>query len=356
MIKTYTYKIKANKKFIEKFNQWAGTCRFLYNSALELKSTVYRSHGIKLSNYDICKQLTEAKKEIVWLNDVHSQTLQAVLDRLDLSYKKFFKGGGYPKFASRKKWKSIPFKSIKLVGGQFCLPKFGMIKVFKDRVPNGKLKTASLIKKADGYYLHITVEVLYENFNDSQVGIDMGLSHFAVTSDGEIIENPKHFKRYEKKLRILNRSLSRKKLRSNMWNKNANDLSLLYLKVSRVRRDFLHKESTKISKKYGLVFLEDLNVSGMSKNKNLSKHILDAGWSEFRTLLSYKSKVILVDPKYTSQKCNVCGHIDSRSRISQSEFVCTNCGNIDNADKNASLNIKSQGMALIREREPLGCA
>lgn len=356
MIKTYTYKIKVDNSFIEKFNQWVGTCRFLYNCALQMKIDAYQRCNKNISNYTIQKELTECKQEFEWLNQVHSQTLQAILDRLDKAYKSFFRRGyGFPKFVSKKKWKSIPFKSCQLKENNFILPKWGIVKVFKDRLPEGEVKTASLIQKADGYYLHIQVEVSYTNSNESQVGIDMGISYFVVTSDGLYINNPKHFKQFEKKLRIENRSLARKKKFSKQWYKQVKKLQLLYLKIQRVRLDFLHKTSTNLSKQYGTIFLEDLNVQGMVRS-NLSKHILDCSWTAFKNLLSYKANVVLVDAKYTSQKCSECGYIDKANRISQSEFVCKNCGSIFNADWNSSQNIKCKGIALMCQRKELSYA
>lgn len=184
----------------------------------------------------------------------------------------------------------------------------------------------------------------------------MGLSHLYIDSNGKFIENPKHFKKYEIQLRIENRSLSRKKKGSNSWKKQAKRLSRLHNTISNVRKDYLHKESTKIAKQNSIVYLEDLNVSAMSKNKNLSKHILDCGWSAFRTMLEYKTNVIAINPKFTSQTCNECSTIDSKSRLSQSEFVCTKCGHISNADVNAAKNILGKGIALTRQREALACA
>lgn len=357
MIKTYTYKIKTTKEFENKFNQWIGACRFLYNCALELKIDMYKRFGKSISNNEIQGQLTEAKKEVVWLKEVSSQTLQSIVEKLDKSFQSFFRQGyGFPKFASRKRTNSIPFKSVKFKDNNFILPKWGTIKIFKDRLPKGKLKTASIVRKADGYYLHINLEIPFENLNENQVGLDMGISFFCVTSDGNFIQNPRHTKHYERKLRIKNRALARKKKLSSNWYKQVKKLQLLHLKIERVRTDFLHKESTKLANNYGTIFMEDLNIVGMSKNKNLSKHILDCGWGKFKNFLSYKSNVFLVNPKYTSQTCSICGSKDSANRISQSSFVCKSCGVEFNADYNASLNIKSKGIALMREREVLSCA
>jgi putative transposase len=347
MIKTYTYKIRANNEFVRKFNYWAGACRFLYNCALELKSGAYKERGIKFTNYDLYKQLTEAKQDNLWLFNIGNRTLRATLDRLDYAFNSFYRGGGYPKFANKKKWRSIPFQVITFHKKQkkFYLQKWGYISIFKDRMPEGKLKTASIVKKANGYYLHVTAEVEYENTNENQVGIDMGLSKFAVTSDGKIIENPRHFQTYEKRLRILQKSLSRKKKGSNSRKKCVNKLAKLYLKISRIRRDFLHKASSGITKESGIIFMENLNVQGMSQS-NLAKHILDCGWSEFRIMLSYKATVIAVNPAYTSQTCNVCANVDKENRKTQSEFKCTVCGHEENADLNAAKNIKEAGARL----------
>ena len=195
MIKTYTYKIKPNKKVEQKFNHWVGICRYVYNTSKELKEVSYR-HGLKLSAYDIQKQLTDAKKEHTFLKDVHSQTLQVIIERLDNSFKRFFKGAGYPKWASKKRWKSIPFKSIKTTHNAFKLPSFGVVKVFKFKEPKGDLKTATIIKEADGLYLKVVVDEYNSKVKnrDSQsvVALDVGLKFFTVTSDGEFVENPKH--------------------------------------------------------------------------------------------------------------------------------------------------------------------
>jgi putative transposase len=163
-----------------------------------------------------------------------------------------------------------------------------------------------------------------------------------------MVENPKHFAKYERKIRVEHRSLCRKKKGSNSWKKQAKKLARLYHTIANVRKDFLHKTSTQIAKQYSTVYVEDLNIRNMSKNKCFSKHILDCGWGLFRTMLEYKTNVVKVDPKYTSQICSSCGEKDAKSRISQSEFVCTKCGVVSHADINAAKNILSRGAAMVR--------
>lgn len=347
-MKTYTYKIKSiNNEFEQQFIDWIGTCRFLYNSAKELKETSYRQ-GVRLSCYQIQKQLTQAKKEVPFLKQVHSQTLQAIIQRLDRAFKTFYNGGGYPKWAKKRKWNTIPFKSVKYQGGNtFRLPKWGNVKVFLSRPIEGTLKTARLKRQVDGYYLQVVTDADANiNENDNQVALDLGVKYFFVSSDGQYISNPKHFKKYERQFRIEQRSLSRKKRGSNNWYKQLERVKKVHLKLQRVRKDFLHKLSTQIAKDYNVVFCEDLNVSGMAKSK-LAKHILDCGWTTFVNMLEYKTNVLKVNPQYTSQECSSCGHIARENRKSQSEFECVECGHKENADYQASKNIKKRGQSLL---------
>lgn len=333
----------------------------VYNMGLQIKNETYKAFGKPVSKYDLMKQLPDLK-DIDWIKDVPSQSLQSSLDRLEISFLNFFrnfkKGGGFPKFASKRNYKSILLKSVKVEGNFVFIPKIGRIKMFKDSEIKGTPKTATIIIEPTGFFICIQCDNVPIKFNSENqtIGLDMGLSHFCIDSNGNFISNPKHFKKYERKLRIENRSLSRKEKQSNRWKKQCKKLGLLHHTISNVRKDFLNKESTKIAKAYSIVYMEDLNIKNMSKNKNLSKHILDAGWGIFKTMLEYKTSVIKINPKYTSQTCFECGTVDSKSRLSQSEFVCTNCGHVSNADLNAAKNIKSKGIALSRQREPIGRA
>lgn len=350
MVKTYTYKIKPNKKAEQKFNHWIGICRYVYNVSKEVKEVSYK-YGLKLSAYDIQKQLTDAKKEHDFLKDVHSQTLQSIVERLDNSFKRFFKGAGYPKWASKKKWKSIPFKSIKTTHNAFKLPSFGIVKVFNFKEPKGDLKTATIIKQADGLYLKIVVNEYNSKVKnrDSQsvVALDMGIKYFTVTSDGEFIDNPKHLFAKLSELRVQQRKLSRMKKGGSNWRKQVIVVQRLYLKIKRCRLDFLQKQSTLLSDRYETVIVEDLNIVGMSKNKRLSKHILDCGWGIFFSLLEYKTNVVKVDPRYSSQECSKCGHTCKENRKTQSLFECVNCNHTENADFNATLNLFQRGQTLV---------
>lgn len=361
---TYKRKLILTKEQQARISSWIGACRLVYNMGLEIRIDTWRKIQKGVSKFDLMKQLTTIK-DIEWIKDVPSQSLQSTMERLDISYKNFFRtchsGGGFPRFASKHKYKSILFKEVSVLkNNKIKLPKIGELKMFKDAPIIGIPKTATIIKEPTGYFVCIVCDEIsksIQNPDESQVcGIDMGVAYFCVDSNGNLIKNPAHFSKYERRLRIENRSLSRKVKFSNRWKKQAKKLALLHHKIADVRKDFLHKESTMLAKKYHTIFVEDLKINNMVRNKNLSKHILDCGWGMFRAMLEYKTNVVRVNPKYTSQICNMCGGKDATSRISQSEFVCKSCGHISNADVNASKNILSRGTALNRKREALACA
>ncbi len=354
MIRTYKRKLILTKSQEQRVISWLGVCRLVYNMGLEIKSAAYKCNKTNVHKYELQKQITDIRAEYEWINDVPYQVLADTTDRLDKAFKSFFrthkKGGGYPKFASKKTFSSIRFKFGKITDGRIYVPKLGIVKTFKDEPIIGDFKNIYITKEPTGFFICLQCENVPSRFESENqaIGLDMGLSHFCIDSNGNFIANPKHFKKYERRLRIENRSLARKKKGSNGWLKQVKRLSLLHHKIGNARKDFLHKESTKIAKANETVYMEDLNISGMSKNRNLAKHILDAGWGTFKTMLQYKTTVILVNPKHTSQTCHECGTVDSVSRVSQSEYKCTSCGHEANADVNAALNIKSKGIALSR--------
>lgn len=342
-----------------RIDSWIGACRVVYNLALEVRIAYYKATGKTIHKYELQKQVTDLRKDIDWIEDVPSSTLNKTIDRLDSSYQNFFKGAGFPKWASKHKWRSVAFKQsfgvIRINGCKINLHKIGELKMFKDSEISGNIKSVTIKKEPTGYFICITTDAIknIQNKDESQViGLDMGIAKFCVDSNGKFIENPNHFKKHERKLRIENRSLARKKKGSNYWKRQARKLSLLHHKIGNVRKDFLHKESTRIAKESNTVYLEDLNIKGMVKS-TLSKHISDVGWRTFRTMLEYKTNVVAVNPKFTSQTCNDCGVKDAKSRVNQSKFVCTTCGVESNADHNAAKNILDKGIVLNRQRNAI---
>lgn len=375
-------------------SSWIGASRYVYNLAKETKQTAYKS-GVNLSKYDLMKQLV-ALKEVDWIKSVPSQTLQNVIERLDTSYQNYFaklKNGeinqkkseyvvkrlskglainlhkladfGKPKWAKKDEYNSILFKSVSKTEKGYSLPKLGEVRIFKDRIPNGELKTATIIKEHDAFFICVTFESQSENLypasENQAVGIDMGITYFLVDSKGCFVENPRHTKKYEGRLRVKNRSLARKKKDSAGFIKCKKELGKLHSKISRVRIDFLHKTSFQYVKENSLIVCEDLKVRNMIKFGNLSKHIADVSWSKFFSMVDYKSNIyekefIQVDPKYTSQTCSCCSHVAKENRLSQSKFKCVACGHEQNADYNGSIVILGEGIALKRKRDTLVCA
>lgn len=353
---TYTFKIKTTPTLTQKFEQHLGTTRMLYNLAKETREYAY-SKGVKLNKFDLIKQLPELKKEFTWISEVHSQTLQGVIERLDKGYDKFFsdlKKGittSKPHWARKRDWSSIEFKSsaIKIKNNFFEISKLGKIKIFKSREIEGNIKLARVVKKADGYYLQIiTDHEIQKCENQAEVGIDLGIKHFVITSDGQFFENIRTAEKYKNQLRLAQRSLSRKKKFSNNFYKQVGVVKKIHLKIQRVREDYLHKVSRELANSYQTVFVEDLNVSKMVQDKNYSKAISDVSWSKFTNYLEYKTEVIKVDAKYSSQECNQCGHISKENRKTQESFKCVKCNHEGNADFEASLTVLKRGQSLIR--------
>lgn len=350
-MRTYKRKLILTKCQELRLRQWIGVSRLVYNLGIEVKNETYKKTGRAPHKFELINQITAIRADFPWINDAPIGVLQNAIQRLDLAYIKFFKtfksGGGFPKYATKKTHKSITFPNLIQILNEkkIKLPKIGVLKIFKDCAIIGIPKTATIKIEPTGFFITIQCENVPPRFvSDNQaIGLDMGLTKFCVDSNEGMINNPRHLAKYERQLRIENRSLARKKKGSNCWKKQAKKLALVHHKILNVRRDFLHKESTKIAKVNNVVYLEDLNVAAMSANRNLSKQILDSGWSTFRIMLSYKTMVIAINPAYTSQTCYVCSHIHKANRTSQSEFVCTKCGHIDHADINAAkiLNAKA---------------
>jgi putative transposase len=193
-VQTYKYKLKPNVSQSKRLEQWLGTCRFLYNPGLELKIYAWEQRRKSISKYDLMKQLPELKKEADWIKDVPSQSLQSVFDRLDGSYQNFFKqGSGFPKFAKKDFYKSFTIKSgISIEDNQIKLPKIGKVRFHNSREITGTIKRATIVKEVDGWYICIMHEsdVLPIKTGFKEIGIDLGISHFAVTTEGQFIENP----------------------------------------------------------------------------------------------------------------------------------------------------------------------
>lgn len=339
----------------ELFNQLR-LCRNLYNAGLEERIGAYRKAKVTRNYYDQANTLSEIKEALPEYKGVYSQVLQDVLKRLDKAYQAFFrrvKAGqkaGFPRFQGRDRYDSFTYPqsgfSLAQDGKSAYFSKVGNVPIRLSRPLEGKVKTATIIHDCGEWYVSYVceVEAQLQPMTGQSVGIDVGTTHFLITSDGEFVNNPRHFQNAMKKLRVAQRSVSRKtNKRSNTRRKAVRVVAKLHRKVSRQRLDFHHKQARKLVNENDLIAHENLNVGGMGRG-NLARSIHDVGWSQFFQILAFKAecagkRVVAVDPRYTSQKCNACGHTEKANRVNQAKFVCRSCGHTANADHNAALNI-----------------
>ena len=374
-IQTFRFALRPDHNQDVFFRQCAGACRFVHNRALALEIERHASGEKRLGYVGTTALLPLWKRETetVWLSGIPSQILQQSLKDLDRAYRNFFeKRAGFPKF--RKKGENDAFRfpqGVKLDerNARLFLPKVGWVRYRKSRTVLGTVKNVTVRRSGDRWFVAIQTEREVETPVHPEpgiAGIDLGVARFATLSDGTVFE-ALDFQKEEKRLKRLQRALSRKKKGSKNRAKARKTLARLHRKIADKRLDFLHKVSTTICKSHAVVVLEDLNVSTMSASargtqaspgKNvrqkagLNRSILRQGWSTFRTLLDYKTRwaggiLLLVPPEYTSQRCAVCGHVAAENRKTQAVFRCVACGHEDHADTNAAKNILRAGHARL---------
>jgi putative transposase len=351
MFRAYKYRIYPSDTQKELIAKHIGSSRFVYNLALETKIAAYLSSKYSFSPFDLMKQLPELKKECAWLKEVNSQSLQQSILNMDIAFKKFFKGAGFPKF--KKKSNSGSFTALQKVSlkeNKLIIPKFKKgIEVVLHRPMQGTIKSAIISVTPTGkYFASILVDANTETptkapiTESTTIGIDLGIKYFAITSNGEVFENPKYLRKAQSKLKHLQRKYSK-----NKGKRTKQRLALLHEKVVNKRKDFLHKTSTKLIRENQTIALEDLAVSNMVKNHNLAQAINDVSWSTFVSMLEYKAdwygKNILRIGRFapSSKTCSCCGYINKELTLKVREWTCPKCNSVLDRDVNASINIKS---------------
>ena len=362
MLKAYKYRIYPNKEQVCYLQKTFGCTRFIYNQMLADRIKSYEENKdleIKQVKYPTPAQY---KKEYEWLKEVDSLALANAQMNLDKAYKNFFrdKSVGFPKFKSKKNnHKSYTTNNQKgtvfIENNRIKIPKLkSMIKIKQHREFIGLIKSCTISQVPSGKYF-ISILVDTENIQlpklDTKVGIDLGIKEFAITSDGEMFSNPKWLNKSEKRLRKLQKDLSRKQKGSNNRRKDRLKVAKLHEKISNQRKDYLHKMSHYIINENQVIVIEDLKVSNMMKNHKLAKSIADVSWSEFRRQLEYKSEwygreLIIAPSNYaSSQLCSSCGNKSSQTKdLSCRTYICTVCGMIMDRDVNASKNLLKLAM------------
>lgn len=354
MYKAFKYRLYPTNSQKELIKKHCGSVRFLYNLALETKTTAYLGNKVNLSRYDLQKQLVELKKELPWLKETNSQSLQSALINLDEAYKKFFKGAGFPKFKKKTNGGSFAVpQNVIIKDGKLVIPKFKEgIKIVLHRPINGTIKSATVSLTPTGkYFVSILCETKEEIPTKSPIkenttiGIDLGIKDFAVTSEGEVIDNPKFLRNSLDRLKVLQRRASKKQKGSSNRQKANKRVAILHEKIANQRQDFLHKVSTKLIRENQTMCLENLGVSNMIKNHYLAQSISDVSWSKFNRMIEYKAEwygvnILRIDRFAPSSKTCECGEINKDLKLSDRVWKCKSCGQVNERDLLAARNIK----------------
>lgn len=368
-VRVYRYRLYPTKPQEAAMFETLRLTRTLYNAGLEQRIAAYRKQGKTVTAYDQQKEFTVLKAECPEYAGVYSHVLQDALDRLDRAYKGFFarvKRGdkaGFPRFKSRQRWTSFKFKEVwdrkknqwlspgKPVdeGRRINIPKIGAVKCKFHRPLQGTPKTLQIVLDVNEWYAVYTCDVPVNPLPEtgSAVGVDVGTRFFAITSDGEFVHNPQYLKRSLKKLRVQQRTGSRRKKGGNRRRKAVQQVARTHRKIRRQRQDFHHKTARTLVNAHDVIAHEDLKVSNMVRS-NLARSISDVGWSAFFDILRGKAEsagrvVVRVPPQYTSQRCHVCGHTCRENREGE-VFRCVSCGHEDHADWNAAKNILARAL------------
>lgn len=378
--KAFKYRIYPNLAQQAALAVQFGHSRFVYNFGLAARKAHFFEHGQGLNYHDTAFMLKIIKRFVPWLKEADSQVLQQSLMDLDRAYANFFRKAkegtlpksqpgqkprkdgmplGYPRFKSKYDEQSIRYpQRFEVNGSRITLPKVGSIRAVFHRPLEGKMRSCTISKTKSGqYFVSILCQVEIEEpvQKPGTVGIDLGLKHFAVLSSNEKIEHPQYLRKSERRLKRLQRNLSRTHKGSEGGEKARVRLARQHRKVADQRQDFLHQTSHRIINGFGTIKLENLNVCGMLKNHHLAKSISDSGWSRFGTFLEYKgqwtgSRVERVDRYFASSKtCSVCDWVNQELQLHHRFWVCGGCNTLHDRDLNASVNLKQYVPAERRE-------
>ena len=361
--KAYKFRLLPNKEQHVLFLKTFGCVRFIYNKILDYTHAFYKEHGKYGS-------LTPAKfkEEFHWLKEVDSLALANAQLNLEKAYRGFFsKKSGFPRYKSKKDTRHTyttnnqKSNCLRIEGNSIKLPKIGLVRFIEHRQIRAEeeIKNCTVTRSPSGkYYISVIVEGVSQIkpiklSPERVIGLDFSMSQLYVASDGKIANYPRYYRHDEKKLYFLQRAVSRKKKGSNNRYKARLKLARWHEHITNKRQDFLHKLSCTLANKSDAVVVEDLNMKGMSQALNFGKSVSDNGWGMFLAFLGYKlvdrgKQLIKIDKWFASSKiCSACGNTKKILPLSQRVYDCEKCGHMQDRDRNASLNIRTAGMAEI---------
>lgn len=374
MLKAIKIRIYPTAEQVDFINKQLGCCRFVYNNCLAFRKDSYQNEHVSVSSSEAVKHITSLKKDNEWLKDVHSKVLQQSVRDMNQAYDNFFKRHkGFPKFKSKHdNRQSCRFPKDAFIGVRGN--RIDLIKVLKDihfkcsrndeRYLNrnqDKVKSITLSKEPNGkFYLSVLIDKPLRQVpqSSSMVGLDLGIKDFAVTSDGQVIENFHFKKNEESRLKRLQRQISKKIVGSKNREKARLRFAKLNEKIRNRKLNFLHDVTNHLIDENQVIVMEDLNVKGMVRNHKLAESISEVNWGEFRRMLTYKAawhgrQLVFIDRFYPSSKrCNHCGYIYKELTLKDRQWVCPKCGSLIDRDYNAALNILEEGQRIIGLSSP----
>ncbi len=378
MQKAFKFRLIPSRNQEVLINKTIGCARFVYNRFLARRKELYESEQ-KTLNYGGCsKELTQLKKEIDWLTEVDKFALQNSLKNLETAYNNFFAGlkkpksqrrFGFPKFKKKHSFKqsyktNFTNGNIQVRENYLKIPKLGWVKFHKSQEISGTIVNATLTRTKTGKYIASILceaEIEQHSYVSKNIGLDIGIKSYLVTSDSVEIENPKHYRQALRKLRKANKKLSRSVKGSNNRVKAKTKLARIHERVTNLRDDFLHKLSTRFIRENSIICIEDLRVVNMIKDHKLALSISDASWSKFVTMLEYKALwhdriVQKVSPFYpSSQTCSFCGLVNPKVKdLSIREWDCPVCNTHHLRDCTAAINILNEGLRILQEDTAVG--
>lgn len=361
MLTATKIRIYPNAAQAEKLAKAFGCARWYWNNSLAETQRLYKETGKGLGQYALNARLPSLKQEYDWLGDTHSQVLQSVSLHLSRAFVNFFeRRAKYPHFKSKHRKQSIQYpQGVKIVDGcKIFLPKLGHIKAVVHRDLTGTIKTVTVSLDPNGHYYAslltddgVTAPAV--SLEGKVLGIDVGLTHLAITSDGSKFANPKHVLKAQKNLAKKQQKLSRKVKGSNTRTKAKLLVARAHAHCANARKDYLHKLSTRLVNENQVIAVEDLHVKGMMKNHNLAKAIGDAGWGSFTNMLKYKTAkagkgYIEVNRFFASSKtCSCCLHAQASMPLAIRMWTCDKCGVTHDRDINAAQNISDEAQRMI---------